>query len=279
VREVPPTDASTLPAVVAGEAALGTVRPVTPEPVEPKVNWDNFDSHAYWKHNYAALRKDDRLFLRKIRDFFGDVSASARPHTGGWRGLDVGTGTNLYPALAMLPLCSKIELWEHGQQNYDWLQREVPSYSTLWDPFWRELRAHPEYAEIGSARRRLAKAARVLKGNLFDLQTNHYHVGTMFFVAESITDRNDEFELAVRRFADSLRPKAPFAAAFMRNSAGYRISGHDFPALEIDVPDIQACLGDVADLTFETLEAYGPGLGRPLRTGYEGMILVLGHRK
>jgi hypothetical protein len=264
-----------LPPAVAGDEVLGVARP---DDVGPGVNWDDFDSHAYWKHNYAALREDDQLFLRRIGGFFGAVSASARPHSGTWRGVDVGSGTNLYPALAMLPLCAEIELWEHGQKNYDWLRHEVQSYSTYWDPFWRVLRGHAEYAPIGrSARRRLAKAARVVKGNLFDLRADHYDVGTMFFVAESITNRSDEFELAVQAFTRSLRHGAPFAAAFMRNSNGYQISGHEFPALQIDVPDIEACLRDVAevdDLVFETVD-----LGRPLRTGYDGMILVLGHRK
>jgi hypothetical protein len=256
--------------------------------VAAPVNWDDFDAHAYWKSNYSALRGDDRLFLRRLGDFFGGVSASARAHSGTWRGLDVGSGTNLYPALAMLPLCSEIDLWEHGQKNCEWLSREVQSYSTYWDPFWRVLRTHPEYAPIGrSARHRLAKAARVRKGNLFDLPIAGYDVGTMFFVAESITDRADEFEMALQAFTRSLRHGAPFAAAFMRNSHGYRVSDHDFPALQVDVPDIEACLGGVADLTFETVDTFGQapdGFGdgqrdRPLRTGYEGMILVLGRIK
>lgn len=33
--------------------------------------------------------------------------------------IDVGTGTNLYPALAMLPLVESITLGEHSQANPD----------------------------------------------------------------------------------------------------------------------------------------------------------------
>jgi hypothetical protein len=250
------------------------------------VDWDEFDAHEYWKSNYSALRGDDRLFIQLIGDYFGQVAASARARSGGWRGVDVGSGTNLYPALAMLPLCAQIELWEHGQKNCEWLHREVQSYSTYWDPFWRVLRGHPEYAPIGSARRRLAKTAQVHKGNLFNLPPRRFDVGTMFFVAESITDRPDEFQAALHAFTGSLRPGSPFAAAFMRNSRGYRVNEREFPALQVDVPDIEACLQGVADLRFETVNTFGQSESldegrrdRPLRTGYEGMILLLGRIK
>ena len=74
----------------------------------------------------------------------------------------------------------------------------------------------------------------MVKGNLFDLPTDRFHVGTMFFVAESITEQADEFELALRAFTRSLKRGAPFAAAFMRNSTGYTVNDRDFPALRVD---------------------------------------------
>ncbi|MEU6745518.1 hypothetical protein ABZ914_04775 [Spirillospora sp. NPDC046719] len=43
-------------------------------------------------------------------DFFATVTLPA-----GARGIDVGTGTDLYPALALLPLCEEgLTLWEQG---------------------------------------------------------------------------------------------------------------------------------------------------------------------
>jgi hypothetical protein len=76
--------------------------------VLPKSNekfpWDSFDSEWYLQHNYGAgLRDDDKEILERIGTFFTGLGQPRLRH-----GLDVGTGTNLYPVLAMLPLCHRI---------------------------------------------------------------------------------------------------------------------------------------------------------------------------
>jgi len=48
----------------------------------------------------------------------------------------------------------------------------------------------------------------------FDLSWRTWGLGSMFFVADVTSDRN-EFELAVRSFLGSLTPGAPFMMAFM----------------------------------------------------------------
>lgn len=254
-------------------------------PVSP--DWDAFHPVEYWKANYAYLRGDDRRFLQLLRDFFG-----AEPDRPGRVGIDVGAGANLYPALAMLPLCERITLLEYGTKNCEWLRGEVQRYSTYWDPFWRVLREHPAYRAIGNthARRPLARAATVRQGSLFDLEERQFDVGTMFFVAESITDQAGRFYEAVDRFVGCLRPGAPFAAAFMRNSSGYVVDAQEFPALEIDENHVREHLVKVApDLRVETVDTRGQfideddardsGKTRLLRHGYDGMILALGHIK
>jgi hypothetical protein len=254
-------------------------------------DWDAFHAHEYWKANYAFMRGDDRRFLESLRDFF-----RLEPGAGDWTGVDVGSGANLYPALAMLPLCKEITLWEYGATNCDWLRGEVRRYSTHWDPFWRTLRAAGRYDEIGTnARGRLARTAKVHQGSLFDLPQWSpdrpewgFDVGTMFFVAESITDDPDRFYEAVDKFTGSLRPGAPFAAAFMRNSSGYVVGSQEFPALNIEERDVHEHLAKIApDLRIETVDTRGqfvkpgdpadPRPTRRLRHGYDGMILALGH--
>jgi hypothetical protein len=267
--------------------------PRTPETTTSPVSalagpdWDAFHPVEYWKANYAYLRGDDRRFLQLLRDFFG-----AEPERPGRVGVDVGAGANLYPALAMLPLCEQITLLEYGAKNCEWLRGEVQRYSTYWDPFWRVLREHPAYQELGNthARRPLARAVTVRQGSLFELEEKQFDVGTMFFVAESITDQAGRFYEAVDRFTGSLRPGAPFAAAFMRNSSGYVVDSREFPALEIDENHVREHLVQVApDLRVETVDTRGQflheggasdsGKTRLLRHGYDGMILALGHIK
>jgi hypothetical protein len=208
------------------------------------------------------------------------------------RGVDVGSGANLYPALSMLPLCDEIMLWEYGAENCKWLTAEVKHYSPQWDKYWQTLRVHPEYACLGTrdVRDRLAQTATVHKGSLFDLPANTFDVGTMFFVAESMSSEPKDCPNAIKSFIDSLKSDAPFAAAFMRNSSGYIVNDHQFPAFRIDENDIRDYLdGAVTDLELLTVdtkgqladaaEQTGAASARRLRPGYEGMILALGHVK
>ena len=68
--------------------------------------WDEFDPEDYFAHNYASLRDDDREILEIVRSYFADQLGDLPMHS--LRGIDVGTGANLYPALAMLPFCEEI---------------------------------------------------------------------------------------------------------------------------------------------------------------------------
>jgi hypothetical protein len=275
------------------------VRPLPPArttatvPAEIAPDWDAFEPEVYWKNNYAFLRGDDRRFIERLRALFGAEVAKTRPAGRPRRGIDVGSGANLYPALAMLPLCDEITLLEYGAKNCEWLRGEVARYSTYWDPCWRLLREHEAYAEIGTnARRRLTRTARVTQGSLFDLPSSEepkYDVGTMFFVAESITDQENRFYEALDAFVGALVPGAPFAAAFMRNSNGYVVDNQAFPALKIDENHVAEYLKKIApDVRVEVVDDRGrydndPAVDkrptRRLRHGYDGMILALGHVK
>jgi hypothetical protein len=229
--------------------------------------WDEFDSSWYYDHNYKMLRDDDRQIVEVIRDFFATLDLSSI------NGIDVGSGTNLYPALAMLPLCNNITLYEYSTSNVSWLQREIPSYSSTWDAFWEILAVEPLYKSIHSPRNTLATAAHVEKGSIFDLPESQWGIGTMFFAAESISSTPSEFRAALGSFIRSLQTGAPFAAAFMEKSLGYSVGTHRFPAVAITPNDVENCLaGDTKDLRVHQI-----GLtDRPLRAGYGGMILATG---
>jgi hypothetical protein len=234
--------------------------------------WDDFDSGWYLAHNYEKLRSDDEQIIQWLADFF---PAQGRRNQG--HGIDVGTGTNLYPTLAMLPLCHDITMVERSRRNVGWLNGEVHGkngFAETWDPFWSTLvqRQPRHYNEI-VPRMALESRVTIEQGSIFELKPAQYDVGTMFFVAESITARAREFEKATRTFLGSLKRHAPFAAAFMKGSLGYRVGAYHFPAVAVHEKDIDECLDSVAyDVVIQSI----PTTGNPLRDGYEGMILATG---
>jgi hypothetical protein len=248
--------------------------------------WDDFDSANYFDHNYSVLRHDDQQILEAIRDFFvaADLPLARDPLTRDpltrdlaagqpLRGLDLGAGTNLYPTLAMLPFCADVTLWEFSARNCEWLRNEIRGYSSSWDKFWEQLTVARPYQSVSDPRRTLADRTEVRQGSVFDLPAAQWDIGTMFFVAESLTSSMDEFAAATHRFIAALRPGAPFAAAFMENSAGYDVGDTRFPAVAVTQESVRACLEQVGgQLEMQHIDA---GIN-PLRDGYSGMILVTG---
>jgi NNMT/PNMT/TEMT family len=252
-------------------------RPVTND----EADWNRFASDWYYAHNYASLRDDDLQIVTKIRDFFTDAGVH------NVRGIDVGAGTNLYPTLAMLPFCRRIELHEYSRTNVDWLKRNTRALDSRWQQFWEVYAQRPEYAAITDPGRRVRKLTRVRQASVFDLPTRsatssrwrlwrprrRYGVGTMCFLACSLSTDMAEFTKAVEAFIGSLKPGAPFAATFMERSEGYLVDGVMYPAVNIDPEDVQAVL---APLTY-SLRINRITTSKPLREGYDGfMILATG---
>ncbi|MER5917528.1 SCO2525 family SAM-dependent methyltransferase [Streptomyces sp. NPDC001982] len=243
-----------------------------------EVSWDDFDPGAYISHNYLKMQAVDEEIVSRVRDHFSDH------FRGGGRvasGIDVGAGPNLYPALAMLPWCDRITLLERSSRNLEYLRGQCADYDRHWDQFWDVLCRDEAYAELDvTPRVRFKEAVQQPEpGSLFDLcaDTRRWDLGTMFFVAESITTSIDEFRRGVGCFMSVLNPGAPFAAAFMEHSQGYRVGEVDFPATrEIDEAEVETALGDF------TQDAKMYRLANPgdlVRDGYTGMILVCGRRK
>ncbi|CAO5159419.1 putative N-methyltransferase [Frankia sp. AiPs1] len=229
--------------------------------------WDDFDPESYFKHNYDELRYDDRFILRTVRDYF----AKAVP-PGRLRGVDVGTGSNLYPALALLPWCDQLTLVDHSARNIAWLEKEVKKYGPAWDVYWDELVRAAPWREVDSPRDRLAKISQIRQGNVFDLPRAQWEIGTMFFVACSLSTDHNEFKRAVHSFLNALRPGAPFAMAYMENSEGYEVNGHPYPAVPIGVDDVHLALTerDAYDIKIDRINS------NHLRAGYTGMMVAVG---
>ena len=230
--------------------------------------WDQFDPEWYVEHNYRTLRDDDRRIINWVQGFFAEVADPKRPVQ---RAIDVGSGANLYPALSMLPYCREIELRERGAKNVRWLSHEIENYSDLWDQYWDILTAEP-YGRIEDPRQAVKERVRARAGNLFELGSGRWDMGTMFFVAESLSDQEREFQDAVRKFVGALKPGAPFAMAFMRGSAGYTVDKIRFPAVPVSAVDVEYCLEPLAS----EVRVREISSDQWLRDGYKGMILAVG---
>ncbi|WP_157963540.1 SCO2525 family SAM-dependent methyltransferase [Actinocorallia populi] len=232
--------------------------------------WNRLNPDAYFRKNYLIPHRNDLVFLAKVRDFFGEVLGWRR----GLHGVDVGAGANLYPALAMLPFCDRLTLLDYSEANLAWLRRETQAYTGTWDPFWAVLDEAPAYAALTRPRLELRERSRVEFGSVFRLPGGHWDLGTLFFVAESISSSTAEFRLAVQGFLGALKPGAPFAAAFMENSRGWKVGQDAFPAVAVTASDVAAAVAGAENLEICRLDA-GPN---PVRAGYTGMILVCGQK-
>lgn len=232
--------------------------------------WDSFDSDAYFARNYRELRDDDREIIQLVRDFF----AGAAVRDG--RGVDVGAGPNLYPALAMLPFCAHLDLVDISRSNVHWLADQTrrtgrARFLERWTHAWSIFRENAAYAELADPHRRLTAVTRVRRDDVFGLPRAQWDLGTMFFVACSISREPADFREAVRHFLSALVPHAPFATAFMANSHGYTVSGHEFPGVPLDVATVRQTL---EPLTYD-LEVKRIDSQQPLRPEV-GMILAVG---
>lgn len=238
--------------------------------------WDRFDPYDYLTHNYSGMREDDARILELTHSWFAEHAEFPPPDADGFAGshsIDVGCGPNLYPGLAMLRLCRSLTLVDYSHRNVAWLRSHLRNCGEMWRPYWELISPDGRHGGFEQARGWLAERGRVEHGSVFDLPLAAWDLGTMFFVAESITADHAEFDAAVRAFLRALRRGAPFAAAFMEDSQGYDIAGLRFPAVGVGEQEVRACLSRHSALVRMHRIPIRPA---PLRPGYSGMLLALG---
>ncbi|KOU60242.1 methyltransferase [Streptomyces sp. MMG1533] len=238
--------------------------------------WAAFDPIAYVHHNYLVMQAEDEEILRIVREHFGD---HFQGRAGGpVSGVDVGAGANLYPALTMLPWCDEITLFERSPANVEYLVSQAKGSDANWDQFWHVLCEDGAYYALDmDQREKFRRVVSVEQGCIFDLDRYEarWSMGTMFFVAESMTASQQEFALGVERFLGVLAPGAPFVAAFMEHSKGYQVGEQFFPACDVGETEVRASLDPFAeDLKVECLRS-----SATVREGYSGMIVAYGRRR
>ncbi|MFI5960032.1 SCO2525 family SAM-dependent methyltransferase [Cryptosporangium sp. NPDC051539] len=242
-----------------------------------EARWDEFAPIAYWDLNYRHMRHDDRRILHIIRDHFMATADLRRFGLRRAAAVDVGTGSNLYPAFAMTPFADRIFLYDLSTANVGWLTKQRRQFDESWLPFWHELAAKGPYRRVRSPRREFARKVHIERKNVFQLDEGGFDLGTMFFVAESLSTEEDEFVAAMHAFIGSLRPGAPFATAHMENSSGYEVDGVWFPAYAVKAEQIRRTLGEVASDVY--VEQIPYNVDGALREGYDGMIVATGRAR
>ncbi|HRP11814.1 MAG TPA: hypothetical protein PLK37_12330 [Terricaulis sp.] len=232
--------------------------------------WSRFDPEAYVAHYYAEPHPDDDRVVRLTAEALAACAGAGEIET-----LDVGTGPNLFPLFAALPVARRVTAWEYSEANVAWLRKELAAgvLRAPWDHFWEIARAGHDRARaaIAAPIPALAARAEIVQGSIFDLPARQWDAATMFFCAESITEQQEEFERACAAFAGAVRPGGTLAAAFLAGSRGYQVGDEDFPAVAITPASLEAAFAPLASDIALTLIG---DREEEIRSGYSGMIFL-----
>jgi SAM-dependent methyltransferase len=190
--------------------------------------------------------------------------------------VDVGTGPNLIPFFCALPRARQLTAWDYAESNVAWLEAEMRrDMRPQWRHFWHVTREAygPDYRLPQDPMPMLRAKSVVAQGSIFDLPERTWDAATMFFCAESITERQDEFEAACASYARCVKPGGALAAAFLVRSAGYIVAGRRFPVLRLSAESIEYVFMRHAS----GVRAVRIGIvEREIRSGYSGFIFLTG---
>lgn len=236
--------------------------------------WSQFEPEAYFEHYYGDPHPDDG----RVTACAARALMQALPRGEGLTVVDVGTGPNLIPFLSALPRAKSLTAWEYSQANLDWLRDELarPQLRPQWQYFWQQVCAvyEQEHAALpGDPLAQLKAKAELLQGSIFDLPAGRWDAASMFFCAESITERRDEFESACASFARCVKPGGTLAAAFLVGSGGYEVAGRRFPAIRLSPPEIEAVFRRLC--RHVEIEPIGV-VDQEIRSGYSGALFLHG---
>jgi NNMT/PNMT/TEMT family protein len=234
--------------------------------------WAHFDSEAYFQHYYGEPHPDDDCVIQ----FAVEAMKRAAPIDAELDIVDVGTGPSLIPFLCALPRARRLTAWEYAESNVAWLEAELQRQDTRpqWRHFWHVVRHAYRPDPLTEDPMPLLRAKCVIqRGSVFDLPKRNWDAATMFFCAESITERQDEFEAACVAFARSVKQGGMLAAAFLVRSAGYIVADRAFPVLRLTPELIEEVFASNAD----NVKAERIGIReREIRSGYSGFIFLTG---
>lgn len=151
--------------------------------------WNKFDPYAYIRDNYATIHDEDREIIHRLVQFYASVGKLELA-------LDVGTGSNLYPIMLLLPYVQKVYCVEYSQKNVHYLKDQLHSLDKNWYAFWELIKNDSPEHQIDLLKN-LKKKLLIRQGDMYDLSNNTYDIASMFFCAESITVGMNNFKRRV----------------------------------------------------------------------------------
>jgi hypothetical protein len=259
--------------VVSSSQSSDGQDPALPGSTNADYQWSEFDSEAYFQHYYGESHPDDEQVIRCA------VAAMKRalPQGAELDVVDVGTGPNLIPLFCALPRARSITVWEYAESNIARLKAELErdEMRPQWRHFWTIAREAylPEFALPENPLPVLRAKAKLCRRSIFDLPERNWDAATMFFCAESITARQDEFEAACASYARCVRPGGALAAAFLVGTSRYVIADRQFPILPLSAEAIESQFARHA--TNVRAERIGI-VDQEIRSGYAGFIFLTG---
>ncbi|HVQ44770.1 MAG TPA: hypothetical protein VMT30_07480 [Candidatus Saccharimonadia bacterium] len=244
----------------------------------------DFDGDRYNDHYVNGVGAEDAQIIDGLVGWVVDQlqAGTLEPHSLEGPHLDVGPAkTRHWPAILEVTMAPGAQLHEveFGRGNVAGLQkallqpldqRWLPQEAAMvaagggaYGPYWQ------------GVLQRLRARSVVSQGSIYDLPRAHYGSGSMFFVACSIASSKAMFDAAVAAFIRSLRPGAPFVAAFMEKSQGYAAgAGTSFPACSVSKDEICEAVARYARVDLcERTTALSEG---KVREGYEAMVDLAG---
>jgi hypothetical protein len=242
-------------------------------PSNADYQWGQFDSEAYFQHYYGEPHPDDDRVIKCAVE----AMKRAPPVDAELDVVDIGTGPNLIPLFCALPRAQSLTVWEYAESNVAWLEAEMrrDEMRPQWRHFWDVTREaySPDYRLGDDPMPMLRAKSSVRQGSIFDLPQRVWDAATMFFCAESITGRLDEFEAACSAYALCVKPGGALAAAFLVRSSGYVVGDRRFPSLALTAETIEKVFaGHVHGMKTETIGI----VEREIRSGYSGFIFLTG---
>lgn len=233
--------------------------------------WSRFDPEAYFQQYYGDPHPDDD----RVAGLTVEALKHALPEGNALDVVDVGTGPNLIPFFCAMPRARRLTAWEYAETNIAWLEAECrrDDMRPQWGHFWRTTRGAygPGWDLPDNPLPLLRERCVVRQGSIFDLPAQAWDAATMFFCAESITKRQDEFEAACTTFARCVRPGGTLAAAFLVSSEGYVVADEPFPALRLSSEAIANVFKACADAVM--IRPIGI-VDREIRSGYSGQVFL-----